>query len=876
MANQRTAAVEDKIKNAEKIIQSYAYGKELDQAIRYLQSNDPENAVLATIRDFDNDRPMLKALNALYRADQAREEKDTAELEKIAEFLSMSKNKELRKEALNIMRSLPEFANDQEKAQAAEAVINVGAHKPKDMVVDDNGLSDDEIVLNADKIDYIIENEDFQSKIYAETIKPAKEKVTIIDEDGKTVENEDDIWVAKMMAALGEVSMHRMDDAAFAAKKVEEQREDLKEDIITNFWKDMDNMAGASADNGYSEEAEKDSRDNKNVKIKANQFFSSIEKTKDEMAKKADAFEEAGKKKSGSWLRRKLDKLNKFSEKHFGITPVEFGKDLLGYFSHARGITNTALAVGLIGTSMISIPAGLAGAAAYGLYQSFAPSQWSILEKKNANLKAAKASGNEDEIRAWSGRAGLRHAYNAIQASPKEKSRFDSQKRRNMKYGIGSAAIVAAAAPVIMSGGLAAVGLGLGAAATYLGTRLLSSGVRMTGANANAYAQMKDAKKYHEEDQTAESEKGYKKARTYFYAGLLGTGLAEFFMANNVADAYQNDYAMGVEHNPNKLVPVQDTQNEQGIGNDNGAPAVEDTPVEITHANWREGITGGQANWISSHIQGQAAEYAKIYHWPVNPDDMEAVAQKMADNIQTAIDNGALPDKPVGEIMYKYLHLIAWREKGEFVSGGLIQSTMVNGEPDYWTNATEIKALNHIIFCEEKPGVSAEDLGKVLDRITASGDDLDKSLDHLNNNRYVGTADLMHKAGDVNCAHVSYWEHIKSAVKKIVTPPVEEKIAPAPEPAPAPAPAPLPGHADDGAAIGTVDQMYDTSTHKGMLEVDEQSIDYAKPGARTIVKGTEVEAGAEKTSATGGNTGTGNGEQAFNAMLKSKMGNSNG
>ena len=88
MANTRNTAVEEKIKNAEKIIQSYAYGAELDQAIRYLKRHDSDNAVLATIKDFEDNRPMLKVLNALYRADEARANNDTAELQKIAEFLN--------------------------------------------------------------------------------------------------------------------------------------------------------------------------------------------------------------------------------------------------------------------------------------------------------------------------------------------------------------------------------------------------------------------------------------------------------------------------------------------------------------------------------------------------------------------------------------------------------------------------------------------------------------------------------------------------------------------------------------------------------------------------------------------------------------------
>ena len=55
MANKkRNTVVEGKIKNAEQTIRSYAYDRSLDTAIEYLKAHDPENSVLATIKDFEN------------------------------------------------------------------------------------------------------------------------------------------------------------------------------------------------------------------------------------------------------------------------------------------------------------------------------------------------------------------------------------------------------------------------------------------------------------------------------------------------------------------------------------------------------------------------------------------------------------------------------------------------------------------------------------------------------------------------------------------------------------------------------------------------------------------------------------------------------
>ena len=843
MANQRNAAVEDKIRNAEKIIQSYAYDRSLDQAIKYLKDHDPDNAVLATIKDFEGKRPMLKELNALYRADEARAANDTAELQKIAEFLSRpSRSKELRDIAKEMLAELPEVKEDPEKGKAIEAMIadteKLEHIQEKQDIVQSKtpSMDDDAILANAEKIDGILNSEEMQS-VYTNEINSASKQVTIVNDEGFTVENEDEIWLAKMRAVMHEVSLARMDDAGFAAKNDDEQKEQLKDDVVSNFHGDLMQMAG---DN------EKDFVDGKDVKINANIFHNSIEATKEHMRIKSEQLNEAGKEKSGSWLSRKWQSFSNFVAKHCGKTPAEYGKDFIGYFSTARGITNGVASLGLIGASLVSVPVALGAAAAYGVYQSYAPSKWTVYEKKQANLKAAKANGNAQEIAAWTGKAGMRNAYKAIMANPKEKARYESQRKVNRLAGWGSAVVVSLAAP-----------FAIGALATATAVRGAASTIRVLGALTNGGLQYKDARKQYKEDGTIESKKGMQVAGTSLVLTAAMSGVAEYMMAHNIYDMHAADSAMGVDHDPNHFAsPVQENQHEAPATDNHDVQAPES--VEVNHVDWKAGISKNHADWISSHVQEKAAGYAKIFGWDVNPDDSDAVTQKMADNIQKAIDNGYLPDdKPVGDIMYKYLHLIAWREKGEHISGGLIQSTMVNGEPDYWTNAAEIKALNHIIFCEEEPAVSADAIGNTLDRITNGGTDLDAREDQLTNNRYIGTADLMHKAGDVNCAHVSYWEHIKTVVKKAITPAPEPEPAPAPEPEPEPiyegaepAPQPLleptPGYANDGIVSKPVAQIFDTSTgahDAGSHEIDAKAAEHAKVGAKFEPKGSEVRVG---------------------------------
>ena len=456
MANTRNTAVEEKIKNAEKIIQSYAYGAELDQAIRYLKRHDSDNAVLATIKDFEDNRPMLKVLNALYRADEARANNDTAELQKIAEFLNDYKGygnrQELQAEAMKIFSELPEMRENPEQIEAIQAMqndtdrLNHIQEKQEEVRHQTPSMSDDEIVANAEKVDNILNSDEFRN-MCANAINNAGRQVAIVDDEGFTVENEDEIWLTKMRAVLNDVSMVRMDDAEFAAQNENEQKELLKEDVITNFNLDLWQMTGASADRENAEKAQRDFMDGKDVKIKANIFHNSVKCTKDRMEVKAEKLKESGKEKSGNWLSRKLQSFSNFVADHCGKTPAEYGKDLIGYFSTARGITNGVATLGLIGASVVSVPAALGAAAAYGVYQSLAPSKWTIYEKKHANYKAAKASGNQQEIANWKGWNGIRNAYKAIMANQKEKERFEKQRKVNMVAGWGSALAVTIAAP---------------------------------------------------------------------------------------------------------------------------------------------------------------------------------------------------------------------------------------------------------------------------------------------------------------------------------------------------------------------------------------------------------------------------------------------
>lgn len=803
MANKkRNTVVEEKIKNAEQTIRSYAYDRSLDTAIEYLKAHDPENSVLATIKDFENDRPTLKALNALYRADKAREAQDTAELERIATFLGSYKQyrntAELKAEADKI---LSEVQGNHEQVAAVRTLIDEAEKQNRIVEMHEKvqnsvpSMADDDILANAMEIESIYNSGNVQSAIYKETVKKAKETVIIDDEDS-VVQNEDDLWVAKMMSALNEVTTTRMDDAKFAAKNAQEKEEELKEDAISLFKAKLAAMAGNSAVDVNADEetnaanykkAEEDAYNGKQVKVKANQFFADIEAVKEKMARKSEKLKEKGKEKSGSWLSDKLAKFNEFTEKNFGITPVEFGKDMLGYFSHRRGIANTIVGVGVVAAAAYSIPVGLGAAAAYGLYQSLAPSAWTIYEKKKAYYDAAKAKGDKEEMKVWAGANGMRNAYKAIQANPKEKEKFDSQRKTNMKWGLASAAVVCAATPVIVGGGAL---FGLTGTAAFLGTKAVASGLRMTGANTNAYIQMKDAKKQFKEDKAAQSEnvakseKAYKKARTYFGLGIVGAALAEYFMANSAADAYQASYAMDVEHNHENVPPAEDLHDFKQVDEmvkqadptlgDVEQPSTDNIEVPQAYDKDTMGDIINERQWNTVHATGDFDDkYINTVNLQnndpsafINADGTEIDPLRfvyMSDRIMSLAK--AYPDGEGGYIahMYDENHVEVFAgDNGEWIykDGSVVTSKDI--APECWGTEEEVanfRALYHTINC-----------GESADRINNSiFNDLYSRIGNGSGGAYMDVDD---------CGKVHF---IKLHVPHKVTPPAP---TPAPEPTP--------------------------------------------------------------------------------------------
>lgn len=616
MANQRKTVGIRSVEDAEKIIQSYAYGKDLDQAILYLKKHEPENAVLATIKDFENDRPMLKVLNALYRADEARKNNDTAELQKIAEFLNSYKAYKNRSDMAEILKEFPEMSAEEVAAVeeiAAETEKTNRIHEKQEIVREKTpSMSDDEIVANSEQIQAML-------KKWSDAI-TEKDNVTVVDSNGEALDAEKAKEIRglhRQWVELDIISKHS-DNAAFVAMSDQDKEETLKRDIYDRFWSDVEAMAATTADLNGADGAEIEkvrakAQRHEPVVIRADVYDANREELKEDIANKVNEFGKQKKEKSKNWLASKFEKLNNLSRKITGYTPVEFGKMVFSVFSKRRFAANVAASMGALGLSgfgatsaaatiaggagvMAAVPAiavAATGIAVYGLYSAYSQQRWSIWEKKHANWKAAKAKGDTKEMAKWSGMAGWNNALKAIKANPEENKVYEQIKKNNKRYGLLSGLLMGAGTALVP--GSAVVGRALGA------------GARATGANVNATFMYNLAKQKYAENQTEQNEINMKRARTGLILGIAGTALME------AAVAYSASHPIGVEHNPENVVSNGAEHShtaEAATQNENAAEATPGVAAEAAVAkvdvpnHYSSDLGGTEKQWTIIHKYG--------------------------------------------------------------------------------------------------------------------------------------------------------------------------------------------------------------------------------------------------------------------------------
>lgn len=561
MSNQQTSVllpIITSVEQAEKLInESFAYGEDLDQAIAYLKEHDPQNDALKIFmgENGEVDVELLRAMNASAKYHEMKKNgaSNAEELQKIANILNLSKNSILRKEAMEIVR---ELSANEEQAEQIEVALNetenLRHQNERNEYVRANtpALSDEEMEENAERMERLFSDANFQQDVLDGTVNRAKEEYDIADEDGNKTEEEKtvDFWGTLNLSLYLKTQALHIDDAGLKNKS----DEDLKQEIINNFWGDVAQMAEASGSNDKK-------------RIKANAFFASFFEKEEEAKHKAEMLREQGKTKAADRLQGAVNKFMDWSDEHLGTNPVRMAKTLWGYFSSRRGITNTLVGVAPTALALLGVtttaPAIAAAMVTAGAYFALSPQRWTIEEKRRANLKAAKAKGSQEEIRMWSGLRGYNNARKAIKADEKENARY--QRQRKWAWGIGG--LYALAGSVI-----APFAFGAEATKTMIAT---GAAVRASGGTANAGSQWYEAAKQNKEDKTEESAKAAKLARTYFFLGAAATTAMEVATVSNLLAA---EHANEVATNPNALA------NDSVV---NESPVLTSEPVAASDAN---------------------------------------------------------------------------------------------------------------------------------------------------------------------------------------------------------------------------------------------------------------------------------------------------
>ena len=873
MANKSKTAGIRSVEDAEKIIQSYAYGKDLDTAILYLKENDPKNSVLATIKDFENDRPMLKVLNAMYRADEARKNNDTAELQKIAEFLNSYKAYKNRDDMMAILKDFPEISSEEKNAIeeiAVETEKTNRIHEKQEIVREKTpSMSDDEIVANSEQIQEML-------KKWSAAI-TEKDNVTVVDSNGEALDAEKSKEIRglhRQWVELDIISKHS-DNAAFVAMSDKDKEETLKRDIYDRFWSDVEAMAATTADLNGADDAEIEkvrakAQRHEPVVIRADVYDANREELKEDIANKVNEFGKQKKEKSKSWFARKLEKLNNLSRKITGYTPAEFGKMVFSVFSKRRFAANVAASVGALGLSgygatsaaatiaagagvMAAAPAiavAATGIAAYGLYSAYSQQRWSIWEKKHAYWKAAKEKGDTQEMAKWSGMTGWNNALKAIKANPEENKVYEQIKKNNKRYGL-------------LAGALMGVGTAFVPGGNVVG-RLLGAGARGVGANVNAKFMYDLAKQKYAENQTEQNEINMKRARTGLVLGIVGTTLME------AAVAYSASHPIGVEHNPENVASNGAEHShaaEAAVRDENAAEATPGVDAEATVArvevpnHYSSDLGGTEKQWTIIHKYGDdiyEEHYLHTYNAQqahpdafVNSDGSHMTTMEAQYKSQVILEGLAKEGKDHHFRLFDENHVEVFKTKdGDgFVYANGTKVTSTNIAPECWGSEERVetfRALYKAIDCGERvDGLNAAQINAMYKDVLSGHGNAYAVTNECGDIEWYHT--LVRRVAHKVPAPVSEQTTINEVPPadadiqndvQIVDKPVEDaKVDGSVEIVEKPA---QDHQVDDGAVVGTKSQLGKGTTLKTRL-ADGHHVD----GGTRIVPGSMVNVGRE-------------------------------
>jgi len=712
------------VEQAKKILEQKENFEDFDDAVKYLMKNDAENAALDFVNNVD--------------------EKDRAEV------LKQEKLKRVKAYFRDVVEQ-----NDFEygKYEAATQVWKdvKGEEFQFDDLFNSDKLLDNEkdVVSNLQSISELSRDEVVSEELHRE-VNGYKDQVEITDNEGKTVneESSEKLWAGFLATSWNAVSTELSDNKDFYES---ENKKHVFIDRVKDYMHvELGRMVASSAvdtnksisENEYNVQVAEDAFDNGHkVTVKEDAFANAAANVEMKMERKKESFLKKGFKKAADVMKRMKKGFSSFLDKYIG-KPMEVKRAVVENFTFNKGktLTNVAASVALLGLSTVSMPVALASAGAYAIYHSQSW-RWDYVAKRNR--MAAEAIKAGEDTKSWSGKAGLRNAKKAILANPKEKAKLARKKKINLWAGLGGAALVAAATPVILSGGAVVAGVTLAGAGAVAATKFGASLLRIAGVNVNAGAEVVEARKEYKKTRSEQDKKAYDRSKGALAISLLFSGVAETLAANSLAEHVDSASSMDpkiledVKDNSQDLTtPTHDVADKAapvaGVTDEKTAETTVDTPtdtasetqtVEVPSEYSADmGISEKQWNEMHDKFTGIFKDRAELFGMEdKNPQD---TWQNIYQNIENARadDENMFAGLTNEQVMYKYMKLIENTERVHAGPDGYLVTRLdANGQPMYFVNQEEMRAMNDILLCGKQVTVSAEALNANLARITDNG-----------------------------------------------------------------------------------------------------------------------------------------------------------
>ena len=308
--------------------------------------------------------------------------------------------------------------------------------------------------------------------------------------------------------------------------------------------------------------------------------------------------------------------------------------------NRARVIADTAatLATGLAFVSGV----GYAAVGAYAVYAGLGALGWPIEEKRRKMLRHAKKEGrNYNDYKFGLSFNGLRKAWKDIKSDEKELKRY-----KNRAY-------TGAAAGVLVAGGLGAFGTGLVTGVDAVAARIDGAITRSLASVTSQYMNLRDTKKDLKLEDNAENRAAYKNAKWGLGIGLTIAALASAWQVYNMlessADAdvkggkapqdQANESAQKVAKKTAKVAKkaAEETQPAAEVVNDVAYPPVWNAERGISQRHFEEiyGKFDKDGNWQAGKITGILAKQNKAFEeWNAShPDDLRHIEVKSPEDM---------------------------------------------------------------------------------------------------------------------------------------------------------------------------------------------------------------------------------------------------